>query len=123
MGTRAPSRSDGRLLARIRDKHLVPAVWAAHARKAFLQISALEKGFHGMLNDRPPEAVLGLKTLIVDLLECLKMRIDQTPQVRVPRIAWKIHGGRFDTRQSHEKNATSGCTVGNRRAHSLPIHG
>ncbi len=49
------------------------AVRAADAGETFLQIAALEKGGHAALDDRPPEAVLSLKTLIVDLLKYLVM--------------------------------------------------
>jgi hypothetical protein len=43
-------------------------------------IAAVEKGAHGTLDDRPPEAVLGLKTLVVDALEGLEVLIHQAPQ-------------------------------------------
>jgi hypothetical protein len=111
------------LFAGISHKHLVLAVRASNPGKTFLQIPTLEKGGHGALNDRPPETVLGLKTLIVDLLEGLKILVDQAPQVGGPRIAWSVQGGRFGTRHSHEKNAISRAAVGTRRAHSQPIDG
>ena len=90
MGTRAPSRSDGRLFAGEGDKHLVLAVGAANSGKALLQIATLEKGCHRTLNDGTPETVLGLKTLVVDLLEGLKVLVDQTPQIGRLRIAWTV---------------------------------
>jgi len=57
------------------------ACWAANPGKALFEISTLEKGRHGTFDDRPPEAVLGLKPLVVHLLEGLKMLADQTPLV------------------------------------------
>ena len=44
------------------------AVWAADAGEALVQI-ALEKGGHGAIDNRPPESVLGLIPLVVNLLE------------------------------------------------------
>ena len=55
------------------------AVDAANRRKAFYQITALEKGRHGTVDKRLPEAVLALKMLMVDLLECVKMLVEKTP--------------------------------------------
>ena len=65
-------------------------VGAANSGKAFLQIATLEKGCHGLLDDRPPIAVLGLKAFIVDLLESVKMLVNQTPQVGVLRFVWAL---------------------------------
>ena len=45
------------------------AVGAANPRKTFLQIAAFEKGGHATCDHRSPEAVLGLKLLVVDLVE------------------------------------------------------
>jgi hypothetical protein len=56
--TRAP------LLAREGDEHLMVTVGTANSGKAFLQIPALEKGCHRLLDDRPPETVLALKLLL-----------------------------------------------------------
>jgi|GEM_PF-4524618 len=81
-GTRAA------LLAGEGDEHFVFAVGAANARKPLLQIAALQEGGHRLLDDRPPESVLGLVAFVVDLLEGVKMLIEQTPQVGGPRIAW-----------------------------------
>ncbi len=67
------------LLAGERDEHLVLAVGAANSGESFLQIAALEKGRHRLRDDRPPETVLGLITLVVDLLEGVKMFIEQSP--------------------------------------------
>jgi hypothetical protein len=51
-------------------------VRATHSSKTFLQIPALEKGFHRALDHRAPEAVLALKPFIVDLTEEVKMLVD-----------------------------------------------
>jgi hypothetical protein len=58
---------------------IVSAVAAADAGEAALQIAALQKGRHAALDDRPPEAVLGLIPLVVDLLERREMLVEQLP--------------------------------------------
>jgi len=73
----------------------VLTVGAANSGEAFLQIAALEKGGHRLLDDRSRPAsgcptVLGLITLVVDLLEGVKMLIQQLPQVGCVRIAWLV---------------------------------
>ena len=78
------------LLAGKGDEHLVLAVGAADPSKTFLQIAALEKGRHAALDDRSPEAVLGLKPLVVDLAEGVKMLVHDPPQIGSLRIAWPI---------------------------------
>ena len=95
-GTRAA------LLAGEGDEHLMLTVGAANAGVAFLQIAALEKGGHRLLDRRSPETVLGLITLVVDLLEGLKMLIQQLPQVGCVRIAWLVE---FQGRTSPERPA------------------
>ena len=74
-GTGAP------LLAGIGNKHLMLTVRATNASEALVQIPTLEKSCYRSLNDWPPETVLALITFIVDLLERVKMLVDQTPQV------------------------------------------
>jgi hypothetical protein len=82
MGKRAPSRSDGRLLARKGDEPGTMLAWslfavrATNSSKTFMQITALEKGFYRTSDDRSPVAVFGLKPLVVDLLKRVKMLID-----------------------------------------------
>ncbi len=49
------------------------AVPAADAREALLQIAALQESPHGMVDDRTPEAILTLITLVVHLLKRVKM--------------------------------------------------
>jgi len=66
------------------------AVGAADAGKTFLQIAALEKGGHAAVDHRSPEAVLGLKLLVVDLAEGVKMLVQQPPQSGSTWIAWPI---------------------------------
>jgi hypothetical protein len=51
-----------------------------------------------------PDAVLGLKTFVVDLLEGLKILVHQVPQIRGLRIARAVQGGRLDTRRRHDSN-------------------
>ena len=57
------------LLAGEGHENFVPAVRAANASEALVQVAAGEKGLHAALDDRPPEAVLGLEPFVVDLLE------------------------------------------------------
>ena len=73
------------LLARKGHEHFMVAVGAANPRKAFFQIATFEKGSHAPIDHRSPEAVLGLKALVIDLVEDLKMLIHQAPQVRSTR--------------------------------------
>ena len=64
----------------------------ANSGEAFLHIAALtlKKGGHRLLDDRSPETVLGLIMLVLDLLEGVKMLIQQLPQVGCVRIAWLV---------------------------------
>ena len=94
------------LLAGEGDKHLVLAVGATNPSKSCLQIATLEKGGHGLLDDRPPIAVLGLKAFIVDLLEGVKVFVDHAPQIRRFRITWLVERRQFGTGLSHEQHAT-----------------
>jgi hypothetical protein len=75
----------------------VLAVRAADAGEALVQIAALEKGPHGALDDRAPEAVLGRKPLVVDLLEGLEMLVQQPPQVGGLGIARAVQRGSSST--------------------------
>ena len=84
------------------------AVGASHPGKTFLEISTLEEGSNRMFDDRPPEAVLSLISLIVNLLESVKVLIDQTPQVGCSRIAWLVQCGQLGACGNHEKRANSG---------------
>ena len=84
-GSLLVARGTGRaLLTGKGDEHLVPALGAANAGEAFGEVATLEEGRHGALDDRPPEAVLGLKPLVVDLLECLKVLLDHAATGRKP---------------------------------------
>ena len=69
MGRRSPSRSDGRLLAGEGNEHFMFTVRATNSGKAFMQIATLEIGFHRLLDDRSPVAVLGLVPLERKLAE------------------------------------------------------
>jgi hypothetical protein len=48
------------------DVRFVPAVGAPNLRKLFLQITALEKGGHRLLDGRPPLVIPGLIALVGD---------------------------------------------------------
>jgi hypothetical protein len=50
-----------------------------------LQIAALEKRCHAVVDYWSPESVLGLITLVIDLAERVEMLIQQLPQVGLPR--------------------------------------
>lgn len=81
----------------------MPAVGAAHAGEAFLQIAAPQKRGHRLLDDGAPETVLGLIALIVDLLEGVKMLVEQTPQVGGLGIAWAVEKSGLDTSGGHRR--------------------
>ena len=109
------------LLARKCYEHFMLAARAANSSKTLLQIPALEKGCHRSLDHRAPETVLALKPFLVDLLEGVKMLVDQTPPFGCMRIAWLVPYGQFGTRDNHEENALSGSHVGNRKTHSPSV--
>jgi len=71
------------------------AVGAADPCKTFLQVAALEKGSHAAVDDRSPEAVLGLKLLVVDLAKRVAVLVHDPPQIGSVRIAWPIQRSRF----------------------------
>ena len=104
------------LLAGKGHEHLVVAVGAANPRKAFFQIATFEKGSHAPIDHRSPEAVLGLKSLVIDLAERLKMLIHQPPQIGSTRITWPIHGQRFGACKRHDQAAHR-----RRRAHGARV--
>jgi len=80
------------------------AIWATNAGKTFFEITTLQKGGHGFVDDGTPVTVLALIMVIVDLPERVKMLIDQTPQVGGPRIAWLVQRERLDARYGHKKS-------------------
>ena len=94
-GTRAA------LLAGEGDEHLVLAVGAANSGETFLQIATLEIGCHRLFDDRPPETVLGLITLVVDLLEGVKVLVEQPPKAGGLGIAWAVERQGLDTGGGH----------------------
>ncbi|MEO2048928.1 MAG: hypothetical protein ABGX16_20415 [Pirellulales bacterium] len=87
------------------------AARAANSSKTLLQIPALEKGCHGSLDNRAPETVLGLKPFIVNLLERVKMLVNQTPQVGCMWIAWLVQYGQFGKGGNHSV-ILDGCRTG-----------
>jgi len=99
------------LLAGKGHKHFVVAVGAADAGEALAQVAAGEKSPHGALDDRPPEAVLGLITLVVDLLEGLEVPIQQAPQFGCLRVAWAVERQRLDTRRCHDRKGNGSVIV------------
>lgn len=66
------------------------AVGAANSGESFVQIAALEKGCHRLLDNWPKVTVRGLISLVVDLLEGVKMLIEQPPQVGRLAIAGAV---------------------------------
>ena len=78
------------------------AVWAAHPGKTFLEIPTLEKSSHRMLDNGSPEAVLGLISIVVNLLKSVKVLGNQTPQIGGLRIAWLVQCGQFGACSHHE---------------------
>ena len=83
-------RTGTTLLAGIVHEHLMAAIGAANPRKTYLRIAALEKGGHAAVDHRSPDAVLGLKLLVVHLSEGVKMLVQQPPQIGSTQIAWPI---------------------------------
>ena len=81
------------------------AVGTANPSKAFFQIATYEKGSHAPIDHRSPEAVLGLKSLAIDLAERLKMLIHQPPQIGSTRITRPIQGQWFGAGKRHDQAA------------------
>jgi hypothetical protein len=59
-----------------------------------VEIAALEKGRYGARHDRPPEAVLALKPLVVDLLKGLKIPVHQAPSLKHTYTSCQAGGAR-----------------------------
>jgi hypothetical protein len=97
---------------------VVVAVRAADSGETLVQIAALQEGRHGALDDRPPETILGLKSLVVDLLEGGEMPVQQAPQVGCLRIAWAVEGQRLDKTPKIFPAAQGGCHFWARRVQS-----
>ena len=55
------------------------------------------------LDDRPPETILGLITLLVNLLEGGEMLVHHAPQVRCLRVAWAVERQRLGRCGRHER--------------------
>ena len=111
------STTSGSILssAKYRIEHLMVAVGTADAGEALVQVAALEEGLHAVLDDRAPEAVLGRKPLVVDLLEGVEMLVQQSPQIGGLRIADHrsalvpaVQRQRLDTRGRHSRNGSAG---------------
>jgi hypothetical protein len=78
-----------------------------YSGSALVQVAALEEGLHAVLDDRAPEAVLGRKPLVVDLLEGVEVLVQQPPQIGGLRIAGAIQRQRLDTRRCHSRKSSS----------------
>jgi len=85
-------RTRAALLAGEGDEHLMLAVGAANSGEAFLQVAALQKSLHRLLDDPAPETILGLIALVVDLLERIKVLVKKKPQIGSFRITWLVEG-------------------------------
>ena len=97
-------RAGATLLAGEGHEHLVLAVAAADAGEAFVQVAALQKRGHAALDDRPPETILGLIPLVVDLHEGREMAVQQSPQVGGVRIAGTVQRRRLGGRDHDGKS-------------------
>ena len=97
------------------------AIEATNSGEAFLQIATLEKGCHRLLDDRPPVSILGLKAIVVDLLERVKVLVDHAPQIRRFRITLAVERQRFETRLSHDSTPHARFTVVNRQADNRSV--
>ena len=72
----------------------VTTVFAFHAGKAVVQITAIEVAVDYLLDIRPPEAVLPGEILVIDPDKGLKIVLDAAVVTRILRISWTINGGR-----------------------------
>jgi hypothetical protein len=87
------------------------AVRAADAGEALVQVAALEKGRHGAFHDRAPEALLGRKPLVIDLLEGVEVLVQQPPQVGRLRVAGAVQREGLDARDGHDRKGTGPAMV------------
>jgi hypothetical protein len=92
------------LLAGEGEEYLVLVVTAANSRIPFLQIAALEKGGHRLLDDRHPVAIPGLIAFVGDPPKGVTMLTEQSPQVGGLRIAWAVERPGLDTSGDHGRN-------------------
>jgi hypothetical protein len=76
-----PGGTRASLLAGEGHDHLVVAIGPADAAEILVQVATLEEGPHATLDDRAPEAILGRKPLVVDLLEGREVLVQQPPKV------------------------------------------
>jgi hypothetical protein len=83
-------RAETSASAGIRDQKLLAALGAADAGEAVLEIAALEELAHDCPDDRPPEAIPLLVTLLVDCLELRKEALDQSVKWRLLRVPGTI---------------------------------
>jgi len=92
---------------------------------AFVKVPTLKERRGRAVNHRPPEAVLGLELLAINLPKGLEMPIQQTPQIRGLGIARLTQGQRFETGQAHEASSypnnqiPAGDTHSNRQTTSI----
>ena len=82
-----------------------------YSGSALLQVAALQKCLHRACDDRVPEAILGRKPLVIDLLEGLEMLLQQPPQVGGLRIAGAVQRQRLNTRGGHDRQGTGPVLV------------
>lgn len=99
------------LLAGKGHEHLVGAIRAADAGEALVQVAAPEKGVHRAFDDRAPEAILGRKPLVIDLLEGVKMLIQQPPQIGGLGVTGAVQRQWGDTRGGHDTQGTGPVLV------------
>jgi hypothetical protein len=72
----------------------VAAVFAFHAGKTVVQITAIEITIDHLLDIGPPEAVLPGEMFVIDLDKGLKIVLNAAVVIRILRISWTINGGR-----------------------------
>ena len=102
---------EGQVQRCLQEKATNISCWQSPQRtraKPWLQIAALQIGRHAPLDDRPPEAVLGLIPLVVDLLEGREMAVHHAPQVRGLRVAWAVERRGLDRRHHDRKREQPG---------------
>ena len=72
----------------------VTAIFAFHAGKAVVQITAIEIAIDHLLDVGPPEPVLPGEILVIDLDKGRKIVLDAAVVNRILRISWTINDGR-----------------------------
>jgi hypothetical protein len=80
-------RAEVSSFTRKRQQIFVAAVFAFHAGKAMMQISAIEIAIYHLLDIRPPEAILFGKLVNINLHKGFKIILDAVVIIRILRLS------------------------------------